>query len=115
MARQRVLVCGHGEEMFMHDLLIALDTELPRGSEVRPHALISLCFMSQMMRTRQRWAHSCQRSPKKRACASSDRSVSCVARRTACLQMDLCPRKEAPNYCAAVSQEQLSLSLRQHK
>ena len=45
-ARQRVLVCGHGEEMFMHDLLLALDTELPRGSEVRPGALGPLSSVS---------------------------------------------------------------------
>lgn len=34
-AAQRVLVCGHGEETFMHDLLAALDRELPPGSEAR--------------------------------------------------------------------------------
>lgn len=75
MARQRVLVCGHGEEMFMHDLLLALDTELPRGSEVRPDAPTSLSFMSQVMCTRQRWAHCCQRALE-RACVSLDLSMS---------------------------------------
>ena len=62
MARQRVLVCGHGEETFMHDLLVALDTELPRGSVVRSDAPIRCpsCFWSC---ARDSAGQSCPRTP----------------------------------------------------